>query len=778
MIEFGFVLLLILGLLLHEWFEQNVPFVDDIEWDHPRPAMIEDDLLNEIDNNNNNNNANEEDIVAGVDDFNGLLQGIGIRGNILNLFQNASLITLLLCFSIGIGVWIPYIIGVLFIMFRPWKLIKYLIEFGRRLLDSILDRLIDEVTRCIPLSIQSVLRSILLHIHQPSAEVVPQPVNNTIWQAMYQYFIDMPSSEDYKKIAGCIATGYLVVKICGAIYLSRTRHHARIQRLFCQMIHQAYLCLKVTVFIGVELYLLPIVCGYLLDAALFDLFFGDEKVWLEQTISYLEKNRWTSRFLHWFVGTTFMFLFTSTINFFRSILRPGALWFIRDPNDPQFHPIKELVERPVWTQLKRLCLVAFIYLCVIIAGVGPLVDWTAIVCHSLLPLRLNYSQPLSVVPIDLLAYMFLMPGIVACLDAKDNFIVWFTWLLHQFRLSHFFLGTRRIEEEGEVSYKTWKAWIQRPKYDMNANQVDVLTFHPNGQFLRVPKHDRVRRHVPGQRMLVPVSGVTQEGHPAARNSEELEENTTVVYAPPNFEARVIMMMITLWTSVGIFALFGLLILPIVIGRQIVKGNDVYAHFLGCCTLFCVKLVKKIKQPTFSQTMAWVRNLMVILMSFGIILPLLFGLLLEFYVIIPSQATERIVIQPVFVWANGLVLLELIVQLSQQILPATHNVNQSIDRLKSQGIDQFSIKQEMRQVALPLIIMSFSMLLLPFLSVKFYSYIFSMDDHPKLYQKAYPLCSITIGLYYMLPIIKAYINKWIDSVREDYYLIGRVLHNFE
>lgn len=266
-----------------------------------------------------------------------------------------------------------------------------MIEFGRRLLDPILDRLIDEATRCIPLSIQSVLRSILLHIHQPSAEVVPQPVNNTMWQAMYQYFIDMPSSEDYKKIAGCIATGYLIVKICGAIYLSRTRHHARIQRLFYQMIHQAYLCLKVTVFIGVELYLLPIVCGYLLDAALFDLFFGDEKVWLEQTIGYLEKNRWTSRFLHWFVGTTFMFLFTSTINFFRSILRPGALWFIRDPNDPQFHPIKELAERPVWTQLKRLCLVAFIYLCVILAGVGPLVDWTAIVCHSLLPLRLNYS---------------------------------------------------------------------------------------------------------------------------------------------------------------------------------------------------------------------------------------------------------------------------------------------------------------------------------------------------------------------------------------------------
>ncbi|KAG1435759.1 hypothetical protein G6F57_020975 [Rhizopus arrhizus] len=81
-------------------------------------------------------------------------------------------------------------------------------------------------------------------------------------------------------------------------------------------------------------------------------------------------------------------------------------------------------------------------------------------------------------------------------------------------------------------------------------------------------------------------------------------------------------------------------------------------------------------------MTWVRNLMVILMSFGIILPLLFGLLLEFYVIIPLQATERIVIQPVFVWANGLVLLELLVQLSQQILPATHNVNQSIDRTKA------------------------------------------------------------------------------------------------
>lgn len=70
---------------------------------------------------------------------------------------------------------------------------------------------------------------------------------------------------------------------------------------------------------------------------------------------------------------------------------------------------------------------------------------------------------------------------------------------------------------------------------------------PNGQLVRVPKHDSVM--VPTKRrMIVPVDPVTLEaidpvekylGHPASLSENGGEEhNTTIVYIPPYFKVRV------------------------------------------------------------------------------------------------------------------------------------------------------------------------------------------------------------------------------------------------
>lgn len=36
--------------------------------------------------------------------------------------------------------------------------------------------------------------------------------------------------------------------------------------------------------------------------------------------------------------------FASFVQWVRDVVRPGVLWFLRDPSDPNFNPLKEMIE--------------------------------------------------------------------------------------------------------------------------------------------------------------------------------------------------------------------------------------------------------------------------------------------------------------------------------------------------------------------------------------------------------------------------------------------------
>ncbi|EIE80362.1 hypothetical protein RO3G_05067 [Rhizopus delemar RA 99-880] len=716
-IGFSFALLSIIALLLHEWLEQNVPFIDDIQQQQQRMPEVanegidDDDVIHFM---NNNNNVNEEEIVAGVDDVNGLLQGIGIKGNILNLFQNASLITLLLCMSLEIGIWVPYMIGTSFIMFQPWKLLEYSIQVLRSLLDPALDYLLDQITQHIPLSIRSALYSAFIHLHQStqtsssSASVSTNALSNA-WHIVYRYFLDMPSSDNYIKITGCILTGYATVAFIGIIYLSQTHHYSRIGRTARQAIYQSCLCMKVTLFIITELIIFPIGCGYLIDlSALPPLFFRSAQEGLDQLKNYFMCAPVASLFLHWVTGTVFMFLFTTTVSFFRGVFRPGVIWFIRDPNDPQFHAMKELIERSIWSQFKKLCLVATVYISVILAGIGFFARLAALLMNGyLLPLTWNYSEPLFTVPFDLLAILYIAPCIVSYVNHGEKLerllTAWTKQLLHQFRLTSFFLGSRPLDEEGDIFYKTWTSRLRRPRYNPQENQQDVLRFERTGQLLVVPKHDRVHSYLPGRSMLVPADPVSQEpigGHPAARNREELEANTTLVF-----------------------------------------------------------------------------NLIATLILFGLVIPLLFGLTLELYINIPTQDSQVLVIQPIFVWANGLVCLALFQIICQRVLPATHPLNISMTRLSSQGISNFNLNQELKEVIIPFTSIILLMILFPYAIVEANRHYFKLSDKDPidLIRSVYPCVSAVFFIYYALCLAVGYMKQWMET-NCSFFILGKSIQD--
>ena len=196
----------------------------------------------------------------------------------------------------------------------------------------------------------------------------------------------------------CILMGYAVLVFLGSWYLSRTRHGAQQTQHHRQnavagnngindIIRQQGVFLKVFFFIVLELVVFPTVCGVLIDLATFPLF---EDATIASRWEFFRANPYSVTFLHWFIGTGFMFHFAVFITLVRETVRPGVMWFIRDPNDPQFHPVQEMIERPVLTLVRKIGSSALMYCILIVVGIGA-VTMTVSRYTAVYPLRWSFE---------------------------------------------------------------------------------------------------------------------------------------------------------------------------------------------------------------------------------------------------------------------------------------------------------------------------------------------------------------------------------------------------
>lgn len=187
----------------------------------------------------------------------------------------------------------------------------------------------------------------------------------------------------------CIIIGYIVIIVISSWFVSRARTaYATFGGTLRQAIRQQGIILKVGMFVAIELFLFPLACGILLDFISLSCF---QSTTVNDRLEYFQSHPAASIFMHWFFGTAFMFVFAVLVTICRDIVRPGVMWFIRDPNDPQFHPIKEIVERPALTQLQKIGASAILYAVVIVAGIGGITWCLNHLAADLLPLRWNFQ---------------------------------------------------------------------------------------------------------------------------------------------------------------------------------------------------------------------------------------------------------------------------------------------------------------------------------------------------------------------------------------------------
>jgi E3 ubiquitin-protein ligase MARCH6 len=68
-------------------------------------------------------------------------------------------------------------------------------------------------------------------------------------------------------------------------------------------------------------------------------------------------------------------------------MRTGAMWFVKDPQDQNAHPIRDILDRPTLTQLRKICVSGIMYSIVVACVVGSVAGLLLLGSKSIMPFR-------------------------------------------------------------------------------------------------------------------------------------------------------------------------------------------------------------------------------------------------------------------------------------------------------------------------------------------------------------------------------------------------------
>ncbi|KAI0480056.1 hypothetical protein GGR56DRAFT_251600 [Xylariaceae sp. FL0804] len=709
----------------------------------------------------------DPEAVDDAEDFEGIMELIGMRGPVVGLFQNVIFCAFLVASSVFLGIFVPYNIGRIsfWVLANPTRIIRmafssaklvqdgvllavgYTSTLGLKLLNSLriilgvrqgrlklqilaansgqlgsgaLERIANSLMSEVPFISASEIRNFSSVSHEALVLVksniyyafsacgrlllyVFDGDYGTKWTAARDFaavaapavatFVrsipgaatrpsswmislslpDAPPSSDVglaywdaNDRMWAILLGYTSTSLLAALYLGRGtpfstgRAAQEWEASIIDGLNQASGVMKVILIISIEMLIFPLYCGLLLDFALLPLF---ESTSLKSRLLFTYNYPLTSIFVHWFVGTGYMFHFALFVSMCRKIMRKGVLFFIRDPDDPEFHPVRDVLERNVTTQLRKILFSAFIYGTLVVACLGGVVWGLSLALPNVLPVHYSSNEPVLEFPIDLLFYNFLMPLAVKFFKPSDGLHAMYTWWFRKcarmLRLTWFLFGERQVDEEGwltlardsphrrlswwrrvfleinsrnEVVPKSWYGTFAggraKPSNKVTREEMGALNLRkrvlvhtgeliPNGRFVRAPASDQVK--VPkGQAVFldVPELDVSVNGRlerPLLNPDMDFYAGDyyQFVYVPPWFRVRITLLILFIWAFAAVTGV-GFTIVPLVFGRRMFKAlipshirtNDIYAFSIGMYILGSLSYLAFHLRSITSQLRAW------------------------------------------------------------------------------------------------------------------------------------------------------------------------------
>lgn len=371
----------------------------------------------------------DQEAIDDAEDFDGIMELIGMRGPIAGLFQNAIFCAFLVSFTILVGIFLPYNIGRLsvWVVANPMRILRMVFSFSRFIQDvclfavgwtsstvfnllCVMSRLLKvDTARDFLESASADAKTLMMEsvsrlwdsIMFETAFITSNEIRNfsivshealisvkhhvclfftlsgrtvswvfgggypSKWTALQSATVTaVPAALDTAKaiLSGisrpgswminlhlpettstfdpalaywgakdrtlAILGGYLSVSLIAGLYLGRGtpfssgRTAQEWEASIIDALNQASGVMKVILIISIEMLVFPLYCGLLLDFALLPLF---ESTTLRSRLLFTYNYPLTSIFVHWFVGTGYMFHFALFVSMCRKIMRKGVL---------------------------------------------------------------------------------------------------------------------------------------------------------------------------------------------------------------------------------------------------------------------------------------------------------------------------------------------------------------------------------------------------------------------------------------------------------------------
>ena len=467
----------------------------------------------------------------------------------------------------------------------------------------------------------------------------------------------------------------------------------------------------------------------------------------------------------------------------------------------------------------------------VVWGLGHALD-------GVFPIHWSSNEPVLEFPVDLLFYNFLMPLAVKFFRPSDGlnkvYSWWFRRCARVLRLTQFLFGDRMEDEEGHYTYYTWWDWIspkrskpQLPAVDSNAGasaikEITSSAFVRDGRYVRAPASDQVR--IPkGARTFIEVDDQDRriDGQPDCESGLHGRKNTmfSKVYVPPYFRLRIGLFVLLIWLFAATTGV-GITLIPLIFGRHVfaylipnhLRMNDIYAFSIGIYllggTLYTIvnyhniltsavlylrpgasSSGRNLLRHTVHYSMRLLR-LFYTYASFAFLLPALFALVMEFYLVIPLHTYfgggERHIIHFIQDWTLGVLYVKMAGRLilwNRQSRPA-----EALRAIVRQGWLNPDVRLATRSFIFPATVLMCGVLVVPLplgwlanrVYFTYHNQVGERDAstiHSCIYRYSYPAV-LGLGMFFgFLYLLGLALKGWRQRIRDEVYLIGERLHNF-
>lgn len=446
-------------------------------------------------------------------------------------------------------------------------------------------------------------------------EVIVKPVSSTFHRLIIDHDLSQPTLIERIILLtiGYSIIAFVVYKFMNSL-ISGTKPVMGTPRKLYKILFEVASTTKVFIIFAIEIFFFPVYCGWLLDFCIapillshFSSISDDGSVTFTILLSSeleILQIHYIRVVLYWLLGTLYMLFFALFIGMIRGqVLRPGVLFFIRSPDDPNARLIHDALMKPLMLQLSRIYLSAKVYTGFILIGIGGVTWGLRYLVTPPKEVSHNVMLPLQIPSVMSVAITCIAVGDIILNKSLITTYCQSYWTrifeisAHKLRLSHFILGKPIAQERGYIVYRnTFHKLLgfSQPDYSNPVTYRDALRifktdslvnacFVPDGNYVRAPDNDTVTRKFI-KKLFVSVTKddkllSTNETEDSNKNgyesdSDDDEINTddayTIVYIPPNFKMRCLGLICMLWLF-SVVLILGIVFVGLIIGRPIIKA---------------------------------------------------------------------------------------------------------------------------------------------------------------------------------------------------------------